>query len=110
MSEFTPRALCTPEQRARITATRATDAAWLQLHPATALWQQQREKCRACAHHLPSVEGARDRGGERCGALRIRMGGGGKGRRVHPYCPDVRAEGGKCGPGAAMFTPKKGKR
>jgi hypothetical protein len=91
-------------------AMRVTDATWLQLHPATALWHQQREKCRACAHHLLSVERARDQGGERCGALRIRIGGRGGGRHVHPYCPDARADGGECGPGAAKFTPKKGKR
>lgn len=100
----------TPADRAPILAWRITDATMLQPHPATAAWWQQREKCQACAHHLPSIEGARDRGGERCQRLRTRIGGAGKGRHVHTYCPDARAEGAECGPAAALFTPKGTRR
>ena len=101
---------CTPEDRAPLLALRITDATMLQPHPATVVWWQQRDKCRACAHYLPSVEGARDRGGERCQRVRARIGGAGKGRHIHTYCPDARAEGAECGPEAALFEPKKGTR
>lgn len=85
------------------------DTRFLTVHPSTAAWWARRDKCRACAHYMPSIEHQKDRGGERCGALMmpnaVRTG-----RSIAAYCVDARSEGARCGPGAAMFTPKKGKR
>ena len=98
-------------------------------HPATALWWEQRDKCRACAH-LIERQGSTGSLGMRCAAvvwadivklpgyevhpdLRRRK----RSKKINPqggfakadhcvYCIDARMEGSPCGPEANLFKEK----
>lgn len=81
------------------------DTTFLRPHPATLAWWAARDACRTCSHHMPpAVFGD----GERCRRLQRPIGGGGYGRRIHPYCIDARDEGAECGPAASLRRPVKG--
>jgi hypothetical protein len=71
---------------------------FLTVHPATALWWQQREQCLRCANSVAGA-GHEGEGVLRCTAVRIAP------RRSRPtlgaYCIDARA--GACGPEATLF-------
>jgi hypothetical protein len=69
---------------------------FLRVHPATALWWQQREQCERC-QHCTLREGYEGEGVMRCKMLR-QGGAGGAG-----YCIDARDEEGPCGPNARLF-------
>jgi len=71
---------------------------YLKLHPATALWWAQRDRCRACAHHFRSD----DSRSERCRAAPAATG-----YREFRYCIDARGYAMPCGPDAKQFTPKE---
>jgi hypothetical protein len=100
------------------------------LHPATALWWEQRDRCRACVHHTQlgqaSKNGSR---GERCAAVTIsdmhavpayeqhpnllkhakrinHRGGATPKLRWMAYCIDARLEDAPCGPNAKLFKEK----
>lgn len=81
------------------------DCTFLQEHPATAAWLEQREKCRACASLRP---GRRDKGGTAMHCAQAPV----KGRCAHAgtlqYCIDARLPAGPCGPGAALFIKAEG--
>lgn len=83
---------------------------FLTVHPATARWWAQRDKCRACAHHLePERTRHAPHRGELCGSSPDAAGN----RRFEP-CIDARAladerddkRAGLCGPDAVMWEPK----
>lgn len=79
------------------------------IHPATLLWWEQRDKCRACAHHHAVELSSRKNfgpgsGGERCTASKyahVKLQG-----TEHMYCIDARLDGGPCGPEAKLFKEK----
>ena len=90
------------------------DTRFLEVHPATALWWEQRAKCRACANHKVSALGA-----ELCTKMtqhehaqkwhsRNLARGFDKRRGNIAYLPciDGRAEGLPCGPDAKLFEAK----
>lgn len=88
------------------------DQRFLTLHPATAVWRAQREKCEQCAHsYVPNSNDPKTEGHE---GLRCRKTtpqncfkrGGFKINDPTAYCIDARLEGAPCGPGAALFQPK----
>ena len=75
-----------------------------EVHPATELWWEQRDKCRGCAHHFRFTLKRRygdDVGGERCKACPAE-----RGKRDYLYCIDARLESGPCGPDAKLFSPR----
>jgi hypothetical protein len=80
---------------------------FLNAHPATLLWWEQREKCRACNHML--LNGASLPVQEmRCYAIDTRAPvARPRGRpATHPYCIDARLPDGLCGPEARCFEPR----
>lgn len=82
------------------------DERFLKMHERTALWHQQREKCRACAN-LETEEMARVM---RCKLVPIatedqRASNMFAGRGLTAYCIDAREPGAACGPDAKLFTP-----
>jgi hypothetical protein len=102
------------------------------LHPATALWWEQRDRCRACAHHVQQGFTHNSDGslGERCAAVKLidmrtvptyeehpdilrhrkkprTSHSAGRGRAQMPaYCIDARLEDAPCGPNAKLFKEK----
>lgn len=79
---------------------------WSELHPATALWWKQRDKCRACVHHFEFKLSYRihgdENGGERCRACPAQQG-----KRAFLYCIDARLADGPCGLDARLFEGKE---
>ena len=76
----------------------------MNVHPATELWWDQRDKCRGCAHHFRFTLKCRygdGVGGERCKACPAE-----RGKRAFLYCIDARLEDGPCGPDAKLFSPR----
>ena len=76
------------------------DTRFLTVHPATAVWWQQRDKCESCVH-FNLQEGREGESIMRCRAALVFR---------HPlrpergvYCIDVRDEDGPCGPDARMY-------
>lgn len=88
------------------------DQRFLTLHPATALWFEQRKTCEQCAHsYVPNNNDPRVEGHEglRCMATkpdRSCKRGGFRINEARSYCIDARLEGAPCGPDAALFKPK----
>lgn len=88
------------------------DTRFLSVHPTTARWWAQREKCRACAHYLPPTE-LMPHVGEKCGASP--WPGAGWPQKQFEMCIDARATAedrgdgrdGLCGPDAVMWEPAK---
>lgn len=91
------------------------DTRFLNVHPATSQWWQQREKCRQCRHYLapqtPAVVRARgDYTAERCALALIKT----PTRTLYEACIDARGTAeqrgdsvdGVCGPDALLFQPK----
>lgn len=79
------------------------DPRFLTVHPATALWWEQRQQCERCRHveiDVPQM---------RCRKINhpIGTGKGGAGRVIKMYCIDARLPGQPCGPDAALFKEKK---
>ena len=84
------------------------DQTFLRVHPATALWWQQREQCKSC-RHMRLLEG----GVLRCAAahhpdaqVRLMLSAR-AGADVRPYCIDARGEKGDCGPDARLWEGKE---
>lgn len=85
------------------------DPTYLRVHPRTALWMEQRELCRRCAHHSSAA-------GERCVAVRVLGNPASTAkstllRRLRTqarcaYCMDARDAGAPCGPDATLFEEK----
>lgn len=99
-------------------------------HPATALWWEQRGKCRACAN-LIEREGLKGSLGMRCAAVvwadivklpgyeahpdlrkykhtkKINHRGGFAKADHYVYCIDARMDGAPCGPDANLFKEKQ---
>lgn len=72
------------------------DPRFLAVHPATALWWQQRGKCEACVHV------------RRVGKTAMYCTASPAPSRVGFYpCIDARAEGARCGPDARRFELKR---
>ncbi len=73
---------------------------FLRVHPATALWWQQREQCMRCSHVCRRLEGSRSESSEvlRCKVVRTPAG-----RREWAYCIDAREKGRECGPDGKLF-------
>jgi hypothetical protein len=83
------------------------DTTFLRVHSRTRRWWQERETCRACVHYVFGVD-KHGSGGERCAAVRVRVGLTGRsGRTLNQYCIDARDEGARCGPNATLFKPKR---
>jgi hypothetical protein len=83
------------------------DLAFLRVHPRTQKWWEERVTCRACVHYVVGVD-RHGAGGERCAAVRYRVGLGGRsGRTLNMYCIDARDEGSRCGPDAVLFKPRR---
>lgn len=85
---------------------RIIDETYLSVHPRTALWWQQREKCELCANHRKVIGRARGETMLKCNA----SGGGGtspdgKHNGTDASCLRARDEGRRCGPDALMFKP-----
>jgi hypothetical protein len=88
-------------------------------HPLTALWWQQRDKCRQCLFHTPMgtvKNNSRGSLGERCSAVTVEdmravwLDLYGR-RAVGPpdalaFCIDARSAGAPCGPQAMLFKSK----
>ena len=90
----------------------------------TALWWEQRETCRRCAHHSHEISSLRAQSyGERCLATQMRevfaspeytpvhvpLKYTRRGRHltgVAAYCIDARLPGTPCGPEARLFAPR----
>ena len=82
------------------------DKRFLTIHPATALWFEQREKCRVCKHcwvsPLTNADGSRKVSGggwyctEESSVKRV----------VRQTCSDARATDQPCGPDGLLFQPK----
>jgi hypothetical protein len=75
---------------------------FLETHPATLLWWEQREKCRACAFHYRGII-EKGPGGERCKAVPTI---GIRNKLDRMYCIDARLPKGPCGPNAKLFKEK----
>jgi hypothetical protein len=71
---------------------------FLSVHPATALWWEQREQCQRCAHVDKRLEGHK----ELTEVLRCTRTRTPAGRKEWAYCIDARATG-ECGPEATLF-------
>lgn len=91
------------------------DTRFLSVHPVTAKWWQQREKCSQCKHYTrDGYKNRKNEFAERCGASRLPTPG--QGNRSTEYCIDARAPAeerqdgrpGLCGPDAVLFEPKEG--
>lgn len=95
------------------------DVRFLTVHPVTAKWWAQREKCRTCSHYIAPLADTLTKVpknknmAERCDASRnYRPQGGGK--PLPDYCIDARAgaderDDGRvsiCGPDAVLWEPK----
>lgn len=78
---------------------RLLDETFLKVHPATALWWQQRDLCRRCANYreTPSESRTKMSVTQRC-ALRPNHRGG---------CVEMRAMGAPCGPRGALFVARE---
>ena len=72
---------------------------FLSVHPATALWWEQRGQCQRCAHVRIKME-AFD---ESVPVMRCAMVRTPRGRQELAYCIDARLEGARCGPEAKLF-------
>jgi len=82
----------------------ATDDRFLTVHPRTALWWQQREKCLQCANMSRMAGTAREatHTAMKCSAV----GGGGTNSRGDSSCIAARDEGPNlCGPRAKLYRP-----
>lgn len=89
------------------------DTTYLSVHPATLDWWKLREKCLQCRHVMVAPDASSAASAAqvmRCAAARKRAGGNGGGKTVSLYCIDERLEGAACGPAAARFVAKVGKR
>jgi hypothetical protein len=81
------------------------DTRFLTVHPRTALWWKQREKCAKCAAvQIQPVNKAGYGGGWLCGSLPL--GGLGNTKKLSG-CMSARDKGQPCGPRAALFVPKE---
>lgn len=87
------------------------DTRFLRIHPVTAKWWEQREKCRTCANHIgPTAEYPNP--GEFCRAAPWLARGWHQNR--YENCIDARAAEGErkdgrpgiCGPDAVLWEPK----
>lgn len=79
------------------------DTRFLKVHPATAAWWDQREKCARCAHVLNQLENfPRAMPVMRCKITPVSVG-----RQPHAYCIDARSEGSACGPWASLWEGKE---
>lgn len=92
------------------------DTRYLTVHPVTAQWWEQREKCRQCRHYMAPagrhvVRARGDYTAERCAASPIATPSG---RTVYETCIDARGTAeqrgdeipGRCGPDATLYQPK----
>lgn len=86
------------------------DTRFLSVHPATAAWWGQRERCESCRHCAVSygLDGHRIM---RCAVSQhkdpvLRRLYAGRATDMRVYCIDARAEGGDCGPDARLYEPK----
>lgn len=71
---------------------------FLRVHPATALWWDQREQCARCAHVDRKLEGHKDVTEVlRCKVTPVKVG-----RQPWAYCIDARSTG-ECGLEAKLF-------
>lgn len=87
--------------------TQHLDERFLTVHPRTALWWEQREKCAGCAHLEVQPSDAGTGGGWAC--LACPGGGGGGLRAGFTTCITAREEGHgvRCGPDARLFQAKQ---
>jgi rRNA maturation protein Nop10 len=79
---------------------RPLDERFLHLHPRTALWWQQREQCRACAH-LSLRESSPKCGGHQSTLWTCLAASDGR----HHSAIEMRDPGSPCGPDATLFHP-----
>lgn len=83
-----------------MTAPKLIDPRFLEVHPRTRLWWQQREQCAKCTHLV-----------RRPGRTEWQCKAGNKPRDVRSVrwyrsCHDAREEGSQCGPNAVLFSPR----
>ena len=87
------------------------DQRFLTLHPATAAWWEQRERCESC-RWCSLREGNDGEGMMICLAAPQpdehvrRMLAARRSHAVHLYCIDARDESGPCGPDAKLHQPR----
>lgn len=89
------------------------DTRFLKVHPATAVWWEQRSQCASCRHTRMKC-GDGNEGVMRCAVARhpnaqVRMMLAARSTSdVRPYCIDARGEKGDCGPEARLWEPARG--